>query len=115
MDPQNRTARFDIEPGASRANLRDVFHRIGDYCRRTAGHAVIVRVAGYVAVSSEQLLSAVASLAASGCPDGFKLAWVTAHRGMFDALVQTEYPTTRSDITARAFLDESSAHRWLSW
>ena len=114
MDPQNRTARFDIESGASPANLYEVSHHIGDYCRRTAAHAVIVCVAGYVAVSSEQL-SAVASLANFGCRDGFKLAWVTAHREMFDALVQTEYPTARSGITARAFLDESSANRWLSW
>jgi len=115
MDIQNRTARFDIESGASPANLRELFHRIGDYCRRTAAHAVIVCVAGSVAVSNEQLLSAVASLADSGCREGFKLAWVTAHREMFDALVQTEYPTIRSGITARAFLDESSALRWLSW
>jgi hypothetical protein len=102
MDPQNGTARFDIEFGASPANLREVFHRIGDYCRRTAAHAVIVRVAGYVAVSSEQLHFA-------------KLAWVMAHREMFAALVQTEYPAIRSGITARAFLAESSALRWLSW
>ena len=89
MDLQNRTARFDNESGASPANLREVFHRIGDCCHRTAALAVIVRVAGYV--------------------------WVTPHGEMFDALVQTEYPTIRSGITARAFLDESSALRWLSW
>ena len=115
MESANRTARFDLESDASQAQLRDLFHRIGDYCRRTAARSVIVCVAGYVAASREQLFSAVASLADAGCSEGFRLAWVTGHREMFDALVQTEYPTARSGIMARAFFDERSAQSWLSW
>jgi hypothetical protein len=29
--------------------------------------------------------------------------------------VQTEYPTARTGITARAFFDEQNADRWLAW
>jgi hypothetical protein len=33
---------------------------------------------------------------------------------MYETLVQTEHASTRSGITARAFLDEHNAHNWLS-
>jgi hypothetical protein len=107
-------AKFYLANGASHNDLQALCERIGGYCLRTAARGAIVQVAGHPAVSAEQLLSAVSSLGDVGCPDGFKLAWVSTHPDMYETLVQTEHASTRSGITARAFLDEHNAHNWLS-
>jgi hypothetical protein len=71
-------------------------------------------VPGQISLGTAELLDAIAALA-SGCPEGFKLAWIAVQPEIFEALARAEYPIVRSGIAARVFFDEHSAVRWLSW
>ena len=115
MEPRQRPAKFAVEPSASADDLLHLFERIAAHCRRTDARGVLVSVMDHPELSSRHLLAAVASLAAAGCSEGFKLAWISSDRQMFERLVHTEYPTTRTGITARTFFDEQEAFRWLVW
>jgi hypothetical protein len=107
--------RFTVEPNASDADLRRLFEHIGEYCKRTSARGVAVRVLDHPALSGGQLLAGVESLAHAGCSEGFKVAWISANREMFDQLVHTEYAITHTGIRSRTFVDETGADRWLSW
>jgi hypothetical protein len=107
-------AKFHLASGASQSDLDELCERIGGYCLRTAARGAIVHVAGHPALSIEQLRSAVSSLGDVGCPEGFRLAWVSTQPDMYETLAQTELASPRSGITARAFLDEHNARKWLA-
>jgi len=113
MDGALRPAKFTLEADASTAGLRELFEKIRAYRLQTGARNAIVHLSGRPALSREQLLAAVALLA-EGCREGFKLAWVTTYRVLFEELVHTEYPSTRTSVSARAFFDEQNAYTWLA-
>ena len=107
-------AKFTLEAEAAPVDLQELFQRISAHCRRMAVRAALVHVDGRPQLSGEQLLSAVRSLE-EAFAEGFKIGWVCDDRTMYERLVETEYPLTRSGIQSRVFFEESNANRWLAW
>lgn len=106
---------FRLEPDARGDTVEALCRRIGQYCEQTGARSVMVRVDGAVKASRHELLGAIASLADSGCPEGFKLAWIAPHREAFEALIPTQYPDKRSGIHSRVFVEEFGAKTWVGW
>src|SRR5205814_10352613 len=99
MAASKYTPEFTLEPTASSADVRQLFHRIGDYCREQTATRVIVRVLDNPGISREQFVAGVVALADAGCRDGFKVAWISSEREMF----------TRTGIGPRVFYDRMNA------
>jgi hypothetical protein len=106
--------RFALPSAAKGEQFQEILKRIGDECRgQRATRAMLV--AGTLQISQADLKHGLATLAATGCSPGFKLACVAPVRQSFEALVQVEDSALGHGISVRVFFDEDNAKRWLAW